>query len=456
VSEASHPRGTALRQRAKPPRLATWAAVPAGAALLIWPALLNGYPILFSDTGGLLAMGFEPSMGWDKPFVYGPLLALLSAHLTLWLPTAAQAALLSYMLWITQALVRPPNPARHVLLCAILAAGTAAPWIASTLMPDVFTPIAILGIAALGLGKQSRAQTVGTAAITAVAIASHLSHLIVASACIAAAALLRRTVPWRPLTSLAAALTFLLVSNAIGHGRPGISPYGSVFALARLIADGPARDYLDHACPAAGYRLCAWRDRLTADSDQFLWDPDSPFWQDPAPLPVFAAEAATIVRETVLTYPARVLAGAVRNAVRQLGRSQLGDTLVADYLTEAVLPRLQRWLPADASSWTRSLQTKGELPMKAARLAPLHVALLAAGAAACALILASALRRPNPLADLTALVLIGLAANALATGALSTVHDRYEARVAWLITLPPLIALSRSPKNAEARAPNPS
>jgi hypothetical protein len=323
-------------------------------------------------------------------------------------------------------------------------------------MPDVFTPIAILGIAALGLARQSRLQAATTTAIAAVAIASHLSHLIVASACIAAVALLRRTIPWRPLTSLVAALAFLLVSNAVGHGRPGISPYGSVFALARLIADGPARDYLDHACPQAGYRLCAWRDKLTADSDQFLWDPDSPFWQDPAPLPVFAAEAATIVRKTVLTYPARVLADAIRNGVRQLGRFQLGDTLVPDYLTEAVLPRLERWLPADALRWTQTLQARDELRAKAAPLLPLHLALLAAAAAACAVLLASALRRPNPLADLAALILIGLAANAVATGALSTLHDRYEARVAWLITLPPLIALSRWPKNAERTMSGPA
>jgi hypothetical protein len=164
----------------------------------------------------------------------------------------------------------------------------------------------------------------------------------------------------------------------------------------------------------------------------------------PAPRP------ATIVRKTVLTYPARVLADAIRNGVHQLGRFQLGDTLVPEYLTEAVLPRLERWLPEDALRWSRSLQAKDELREKVAPLLPLHLALLAVGAAACTVFLASALRRPNPLADLTALILIGLAANALATGALSTLHDRYEARIAWLITLPPLIGLSRWPKNAGA------
>ena len=36
--------------------------------------------------------------------------------------------------------------------------------------------------------------------------------------------------------------------------------------LARLVADGPARDLIERECPAAGYeRMCAWKGRLPAD-----------------------------------------------------------------------------------------------------------------------------------------------------------------------------------------------
>jgi hypothetical protein len=445
-------------------------AISAGAALLLWPAALNGYPIVFSDTGGLLEMGFGPSMGWDKPWVYGPLLALLSLHATLWLPCAAQAALLSYTLWLTAFAVTTPTPARHVLLCLILALGTSAPWVAATLMPDLFTPVVVLAIAGLSLGTLARPHRIAAGVIAATAIAVHLSHLILAAACILAVALLRRTIPWRPLASLAAALAFLAASNGIGHGRFGISPYGSVFALARLIGDGPARDYLAGACPQAGYRLCAWRDQLTDDSDQFLWDPASPFWADPAPLPVFAAEASRIVAGTIAAYPLRVAEDAIRNGARQLGRVTLGDTLVPDYLAEAVRPRLARWLPADALSYDTSLQAAGELLPRAQPLIPLLYALLGLGGAGCALFLIRGLRRPTALAsdrlhsnqsgresagqryaDLAALILIALAANALATGALSTVHDRYQVRIAWLVLLPPTLALLARPRSSRER-----
>jgi len=432
-------------------RLVNAAATLAGAVLLIWPALYNRYPILFSDTGGLLEMGLLPSMGWDKPFVYGPLIAALSLHLTLWLPLIAQGLLLSYALCVLQRAYAAPSPAHHLALCAALAIATAAPWFTATLMPDVFTPVVALTLIAADAPIPPRQRTIMTI-LGAIAIAAHLSHLILAAALVAALALRYRRIPWRPLTSLAAALLFLLASNWIGHGRPAISPYGSVFALARLIADGPARDYLDHTCPQAGWELCPWRGQLTDDSDQFLWDPKSPFWSDPMPLPDFAAQAGQIVLGTIRTEPLRVLRNAYRNAAHQLIRIDLGDTLVADNLANAVRPRIEGFYPApETRRFDASRQATGTLAPLADALRPLHRAALLLALATAAGILATSLRRPSPRADLAALVLIALSANALSTGALSAVHDRYEARLAWLLLLPVLIRF-RSPV---ASAPTP-
>lgn len=434
------------------------AALVVGAALLTWPALVNHYPILFSDTGGLLEMGLLPSMGWDKPFVYGPLIAALSLHLTLWLPLIAQGMLLSVCLWITQRALAPPTASHHLALCGILAVATAAPWFTATLMPDVFTPIAALSLIAAA-APLPRAASLSMIIVGALAITAHLSHLVLAAALIAALTLLHRHVPWRAVASLAAALVFLLLSNWIGHGRPSISPYGSVFALARLIADGPARDYLDRACPQAGWTLCAWRDQLTDDSDQFLWDAKSPFWADPMPLPEFAAQAGQIVLATIRNDPVRVLRDAYRNAAHQLARTDLGDTLGPDFLGDAVRPRIERFYPpAELERFDASRQANGTLAPLAARLRPLHRAALLAALAANAAILLSGLRKSSPRADLAALILIALAANALATGALSTVHDRYEARLAWLLLLPILLRLKlpqpQHPPATFARGPH--
>lgn len=389
-------------------------------------------------------MGIRPQMGWDKPWVYGPLLALLHWRMTLWIPLAAQALIVSYILWLTQAALPAPRWPRHLALCTVLTACTTAPWVTCTIMPDLFTPVTILGVFILASPRPiGRANLAAAAVITAIAIAAHLSNLIVAAASIATAALLFRTLPWRPILALATAAGFLVASNWIGHGKPGISPYGSVFALARLVGDGPARDYLARVCPEADYRLCDWNGRLTADSDQFLWDPNGPFWTDDRPIGEFAAESSKIVVATVASAPLRVLAEAARNTARQLGRFELGDTLAPAYLDVAVRPPIESWFPPDElRRYDASLQAKGLLTETASPLILVQRIALAVGATACVIILLRGFTSPSPITNLTALILVALLANAFATGALSTVHDRYQSRAVWLILIPPVFALT--------------
>ncbi len=479
-------------------------AVLTGAALLVWPALLNGYPILFSDTGGLLDMGLAGDMGWDKPWVYGPFLALTSLGLTLWGSVAVQGLLLSHLLWLSQAIVAPPRPGRHMAVCAVLAVGTAAPWFTSLLMPDIFTPLVVLclfvlafGAGRVGRGAQAWAGVVGT-----VAIASHLSHLIVAAAVVAVSGLLRWRLPWRPALPLSAALLFLLGSNLIGNGVLAVSPYGSVFVLARLVGDGPGRAYVDAACPTAGWRICAWRGRLPSDSDEFLWHPNGPVWADGFGPVRYAPEATKLVPAIIAAFPGRVLLAAAANTLRQAGLVRVGDALVALHLDVALLPRLELYFPSrEAAAYRASLQAADKLGAVAAPFAPLHVALLLAGVAgsfwivgrgslslrerigvrgsrlrsgelgtppasgstsdrtALALPLTPALSRREReekqlaayLQGLAVLALTGLLANAAATGALSGPHDRYQARIAWLVVLPPLLAYAAR-RDASCRA----
>ncbi len=172
------------------------------------------------------------------------------------------------------------------------------------------------------------------------------------------------------------------------------------------------------------------------------------------PLAEFAAQASQIVSGTIRAEPLRVLRDAYRNAAHQLIRADIGDTLVPDFLAEAVRPRIARFYPAaELRRFDASRQANGTLAPLAAELVPLHRLALLAALFAAASILVQGLRRPSPRADLTALLLIALAANALATGALSTVHDRYEARLAWLLLLPMLIRTTPPARRSDPSAP---
>lgn len=420
-----------------------------GAALLLWPALLNGYPLVFSDTGALLAQTIEGWPIWDKPLVYGPLLHAFHWRITLWLPMAAQGLALSWLLWLVQRSLGGASAARHLLLCAGLAAATAAPWFAALLLPDWLAAALVLATFLLGFawGGLGRAERAGVALLALLAAAAHLSHLPVAAALVLLVLAVRRA--WRPALRCAlpllGAVALLLATNAWAHGRWALSPYGAVFALARLVADGPAARTIAARCPDSGWHLCRWAGRLPQDSDDFLWSGNGPVWAArgdgaaPGGPISLAPEAAVILAETLRREPLGVLRAAAGNALRQLGMARVGDTLGPENLQASVARQLTLGFPpAEQARFAASLQAQARLGPAAAPFLALHPAALLLGAAGTLLAWwrATEMRQLG----LVLCVLVGVSANALATGALSGPHDRYQARIGWLLPLAALLA----------------
>jgi len=444
-----------------PARGAAWRAILAvilGAPLLAWPAFLNGYPLLFSDTGAFLAQSLVPLMIWDKPWVYGPLLHLFHWRVSLWLSLAAQALMVSHLLWLTLRVVRGEGSlAWHLAACLGVAALTTAPFTIALLMPDVFAPVVLLGMFLLGFGgdRLSRIETGWLLVLVTLGIAAHLSHLPLALALLVLGALLARR--WRPVlrmaAPLAAAMALLFVTNLVGHGRASLSPHGATFLFARLQDDGPATRTLQAECPARGWYMCSFVDRLPMDSDIFLWAPDSPMNRDAAGQARFlggallSEEARAIVAETLRREPVAVALVMMRNAARQLVMAAVGDTLVNDHMEVAVGGRIREFFPpAEAARFSASLQPRGLLEEAAAPFLWPHMPMLVVGVVLCLLGL---WRRPDPrVRALLVMVLLGCAANALATGGLSKPHHRYEARILWLVPFAGALAIAGTRRRA--------
>ena len=440
-------------------------SILAGAALLLWPAILNGYPLLFSDTGAFLHQTLGPLMIWDKPWIYGPFLHLFHWQVSLWLPAAAQALVVSWLLWLTQRVVRGRATAlAHLGLTAGLAALTTAPFSVALLMPDILAPVAVLCLFLLGLGWDSlgRLERAALLLIGSVAIAAHLSHLPLALAMAVMVGLLSlRVMPaMRAALPLLAAVLLLLATNGIGHGRVSLSPHGSTFLLARLIADGPAARTIAAECPARGWYLCAWAGRLPSDSDVFLWSPDSPVNRDPEGRDRFLGgallsdEAREIVGETLRREPLVVARAMAENALRQMLLVAIGDTLVADHLAAAVAPRIaEGFPPREQAGYAAALQVQGRLAALLAPIVPVAPAVLLLSLLLAPVGLAGALRGGRRrAAQLLLVVLVALAANALATGGLSKPHLRYQARIAWLLPFAVALVLLPAARREDAAA----
>jgi hypothetical protein len=447
------PAPTAPRLPAPLRRALAVAAILLGAVLLGWPAWLNGYPLVFIDSVSYLGQALFPEWPWDKTPAYGAFLHGLHGGWSLWPALAGQVLVLSHLLWVAQRAARGGvSPLAHLLLCAAMAGLTSLPWFAATLMPDVFAGVAPLCLLLLGLARErlTRVEAAWLTLLGAFAVAAHLSHLPTAVAILLFVAAATRGVmaPLRAALPVAIAVAALVAANAWAFGRPTLSPHGAVFLLARLQADGPAARTIRQACPRAGWHLCGFAARLPMDSDHFLWSPDAPPNREAngRPIPMgamrLAPEAEAILARTLRERPGEVAAAMARNAYAQAGMVEVGDTLGNRHLAASARRAIERLPAGELAAFDAGAQMRGALPALAAPYLRPHLPVLLASLALLLAALVLALLRGDRVRfGLVAGLLLAVAVNAFATGALSAPVERYGARIVWLLPLAAMLGL---------------
>lgn len=472
--------------------------VLAGGLILGLPVLLlNGFPLTFDDTPGYFEPAFNllraaarpvwqapPAAGvagvvfsgnafFLRPFPYAVFLLPFTADWTIWLIPVAQGAVAAYAVRRALAVTGLRlGPAVFLSILLGLALLTSLPAHAGMIMPDLFTgPLILLAFAtAVGWRGRGRAGRLFDIATLSALTAVHLSHLAILGGLAAGflvwslVRLRSRGGPVRPgavllglALPLGLAAGLLMVANLALTGKAVLSPSSPVFLLARLIGDGPARDYLAEACPDRGYLLCGTLDRLDREapgypaSDYFLWHPDGArhvFGDSPR----FLEEAAAIGRATIASRPLEVAGHLLANSARQLVRVGLDATL-----NDPVEPWTRQFFSRFGApvyrAFLASPQFAGSLPLtmlNAVQAAALAVSLLALGWAGL-----HAREIGGRVWGLVATVGFGIVLNAAVTGGLSAVHDRYQNRVIWLVMLAAVAAILAVRRRTAATAPLP-
>jgi hypothetical protein len=436
----------------------------AAAVLLAAPALLNGYPLVFIDTVSYLEQTVLWSVSWDKTYVYGPFLLLGHWRLSLWGALALQSLAVGWLLWLAARVVwGAARTGPFLALVVGMVVLTSLPWFAATLMPDIMSGVVVICLFLLGFAAErlSRLEVGLVVALGAVAVGSHLSHLVVAAAVLAVVLLVGRRVRPALLAALPVALAVaaLLSVNLVASGRAVLSANGATFLLARLQDDGPATRLLRERCPEAGWHLCAHVHRLPMDSDEFLWDPDSPLHREADGAPVFmgsvriAPEAREIVAATLASYPLDVAGAMLRNGLRQIALTRIGDTLGNEHLELSARRMVATGFPEELARFDAGLQMRGLLPGLVAPLHLPHAATLVLSVPLALFAWRRAARDGDRLRlGLVLAALVGITANALVTGALSKPHHRYEARIIWLLPFAAVLALPPRRREEAAHA----
>ncbi len=448
------------------------AAIILAAALLLWPALWNGYPIVFADTGTYLSQAIHRYAGWDRPVIYSAFMLPLHATVSVWPVVAAQALITAYVLQLVCRALLPGLPV-HIFIggMAILSLVTWLPWLTSELMPDLFTPLLVLLLVVLAWSPEATKprEQYFLVPVAAFMIASQQSSIPLACGLLAGLVLLTRwratrpfiprpaeapTLPRRMLLILlppVLAVLGLCTINMAAHGRFSVSPFGNVFLLARVIYDGPGMAVLQRDCPTQGWRLCPFLGRFPPESDGFLWNNDSPLYLAGGPKLV-SRDAGAIVRAAWLSNPAGAGRAALTNMVDQVCRFESGDGLQP--WPAQVTPWIDRdFPPRERAAYAAARQQQGQLSVPAG-LATIHRIIALFGVIACIVLVPFAARRRAPCLGFLVAVLLALPLGAAITGGLSTPHDRYQSRLMWL---PGFIAvLSFAALRTAARVPDPS
>jgi hypothetical protein len=429
---------------------APWALVVIlSLALLLAPALWNGFPLLQYDTGGYLARWYEGILVPSRAVVYG-LMLNAGTWLAFWPVLLLQSAL---TLWIVALTLRAHGLGRRpwllLGLIAALAVCTTLPWLTSILLTDIFCGLSVLALHLLLMRGEALArwERCGLMAFIAVSAASHSATLAVLLALMLAAVVhfqfdrrrSRIAGIWRGLLALALGIALVFAADYVVAKRLAYTPGGFALSFGRMLQDGIVKKYLDQHCPDARLRLCAYKDELPSDADVWFWG--NPLFDRLGRFAGLGAEMEEIAIESMLAYPMLQAETALIATGKQLIDVRSGEGVVNDIwhtygIIERYTPQL---LPA-----LRAARQQSD-PIDFAAINRLHYPLALIAMALLPLILLLAWRRilPPDIGELAATVMLALLANAFVCGALSNPHDRYGARVIWLASLAVALAVVR-------------
>ena len=436
-----------LRTRALDPAW-VWLSAVAIPLMLVAPALWNGYPLLQWDTGGYLARWYEGYLVPSRSTVFG-LYLHFGEDSSFWINLGIQALA---TLWILQLTLRVSGMVRPWRLAAIgvaLILTTALPWLASTLLTDIFTGLSVLALFILVVhGRRiSAIEKCSLFAFTAFAAATHSATLAVLLGLCCAGWIARPFLRGRIATSglaqgsltLVAGAAMLLSANFALSGQFAWTPGGYGVAFGRMLQDGIVKQYLADHCPQARLKLCPYRHELPATADQFLWG--SSAFNTLGRFKGLNDEMGFIVTRSLAEYPLRQAEAALAATAQQLVLVATGEG------TSGWIPHtygiIERYIPSQLKPMRAAHQQNWQLDFTTINRLHVPVALASMLAVAAILVIALWRRKLDDLALLAATVTLALLGNAVVCGVISGPHDRYGARLAWVATFVILIAAIR-------------
>lgn len=262
------------------------------AICLIYPAIINGYPLVYPDSGTYIMAGFSCTVPVDKPIMYAFFLRHISLYETLWLVIVMQAIVVTTTIQILFKCFFEQS--RYFLYTAIsifsLSILTGISFYVSQLMPDIFSAVLLISLGLLiSIQKMNKARKVLLSILIVFSNMAHTSNLMTSSLLvlllIVCFIFFKRyfTISLSKLLlvfSLVLA-SWLMVSttNYLCGASFKITRAPNIFLMGRLVDSGVLNDYLTDKCTNDNIPLCKYVNKLPANASLFWWDKDSPLYE---------------------------------------------------------------------------------------------------------------------------------------------------------------------------------
>jgi hypothetical protein len=254
--------------------------------ILIIPALWNGYPLVYSDTGTYILAFPSHNIPVDRAIGYSIYIQIIGMRVSLWPVIFSQALVLVFLIDLVLKSIISINfkyrLAMLLLIIVVLSTTTGIDNYASQVMPDIWMSIMILSVSLLFLRHTINWPLLFLLfTLFLVAVLSHYSNLLVATILLIISMITAIVFRKKDLINTKSIKIFALGCLLAWLIAPTINLYyGAGFKLsranwvmitARFIHEGILQDYLKENCNKNEFILCPFKDSIPNDCIDFLW-----------------------------------------------------------------------------------------------------------------------------------------------------------------------------------------
>jgi ABC-type multidrug transport system fused ATPase/permease subunit len=423
--------------------------------LLLWVAVFNGYPIFYYDSAMYLKASYTLRQPIFRTIGYSVFVRFVNLGSSPWLIVIAQSVIVVFVLYSAfNLMARGLAPVKHMALVFLglmlfVSFGTTLPWFVGQIMPDVFTGVNLLSFFLLLYDPTMKLErSVLTCLVFCLSVGVHITHLLAVSVLLLVVFIFRTSSVFRefwPTRSIKGIVVLVLIPliavatlTALSNRRVGLgftlSPAKDVFLFARLMESGLAPAYLQQRCQIEKLTPCKYLNNLPPTANDLLWTPTYPLLEEMGGWYGARGEARKIVSATIRYNPLGFVKECVKQMFRQFVKFAPGvenEPLQND----SSLEDFRELYPGEMPRYVLSRQSIGKLLKDGERAAPICATVFWCSLGVNLMALFARRLRTKMANQLFVLTLVFLFANAMATGALSCVVDRYQARASWLMAM---------------------